>query len=110
MKSVAKRKTQLLTRLAHLQSRISTIGDELLSHDSRDWEELAIERADEQVLEDLGQSAQSEIRMLEAALKRIEAGEYGSCAYCGEPISEARLDTLPATPFCRNHARAADRH
>ncbi|MBW6507137.1 MAG: TraR/DksA C4-type zinc finger protein [Rhodobacteraceae bacterium] len=110
MKSVADRRTQLLTRLAHLQSRISEIGGELLSHDSRDWEELAVEREDDQVLEDLGQSAQSEIRMIEAALRRIEAGEYGACTHCGEPISEARLDLLPGTPFCRKHARAADRH
>lgn len=110
MKSTADRKAQLMTRLAHLQSRIGTIGDELLSHDSRDWEELAIEREDEQMLEDLGQSAQAEIRMIEVALKRIEAGEYGMCAFCGEPISESRLDLLPGTPFCRHHARAADRH
>ncbi|PKP71110.1 MAG: dimethylmenaquinone methyltransferase [Alphaproteobacteria bacterium HGW-Alphaproteobacteria-4] len=110
MKSVADRKAQLLTRLAHLQSRITEIGGELLSHDSRDWQELATEREDEQVLEDLGQSAQSEIRMIDAALKRIEAGEYGACTYCGEAISEERLDLLPGTPFCRLHARAADRH
>lgn len=110
MKSVADRKAQLLTRLTHLQSRVASIGDELLSHDSRDWEELAVEREDDQMLEDLGQSAQSEIRQIEAALKRVEAGEYGFCAYCGEPISQERLDIVPATPFCRHHARAADRH
>jgi len=110
MKPVAERKRQLSTRLAHLQERIAEIGDELLSHDSRDWEELAIEREDDQMLEDLGQSAQSEMRQIEAALKRIEAGEYGFCAYCGEAISDERLDVVPATPFCRQHASAADRH
>jgi len=31
-------------------------------------------------------------------------GEYGYCTVCGEKISEERLDLLPATPFCRNHA------
>ncbi len=110
MKSVAERKAQLEARLAVLQSRIETIGGELLSHDSRDWEELAIEREDDQMLEDLGQSAQNEMRMIAAALERIEAGEYGYCAYCGEPIAESRLDLLPGTPFCSDHARAADRH
>ncbi|WP_372841381.1 TraR/DksA family transcriptional regulator [Phaeovulum sp.] len=110
MKSVVERKAQLEARLAILQARIETIGDELLAHDSRDWEELAIEREDDQVLEDLGQSAQSEIRMIKAALDRIEAGEYGYCAYCGEQIAESRLDLLPGTPFCSDHAQASGRH
>ncbi|MBK5946689.1 dimethylmenaquinone methyltransferase [Rhodobacter veldkampii DSM 11550] len=109
MKSDAERKAQLLARLGQLQARIETIEDELVSHSDRDWEEMAIEREDDEVLEDLGQSAQAEIRMIQAALARIEAGSYGDCAYCGERISEQRLDILPATPFCKDHARAADR-
>jgi RNA polymerase-binding transcription factor DksA len=110
MKSVAARKAQLEARLAHLQDRIEIISDELVSHSSRDWEELATEREDDQVLEDLGQSAQAEIRMIEAALRRMEAGEYGDCVHCGERISEDRLDLIPGTPFCKAHARASDRH
>ncbi len=110
MKSVAARKAQLEARLAQLQSRIETIEGELVSHSSRDWEELATEREDDQMLEDLGQSAQAEMRMIDAALQRIEAGEYGGCVFCGDPISEERLDLLPGTPFCQEHARAANRH
>jgi len=56
------------------------------------------------VLEDLGSSARTEMRMIEAALARMNEGEYGFCVTCGEPISEERLDLIPATPFCRNHA------
>jgi RNA polymerase-binding transcription factor DksA len=109
MKPVAERRAQIEARLAQLRRRIEGISDELVAHDSRDWEELAIEREDDQMLEDLGQSALEEIRMLEAALRRLEAGEYGYCVHCGEPVSEPRLDLLPGTPFCRLHARADDR-
>lgn len=34
------------------------------------------------------------------ALERIEQGGYGDCQQCGTPISKARLDALPFTPYC----------
>jgi RNA polymerase-binding transcription factor DksA len=109
MKSISERKAQLEQRLAQLNNRITSIAEELVSHSAQDWQEMAVEREDDEMLEDLGLSAQAEIRMIEAALRRMEVGEYGLCVYCGEPISQARLDVLPGTPFCRLHARAADR-
>jgi DnaK suppressor protein len=42
---------------------------------------------------------------IEAALERIAAGTYGSCAVCGEQIAEGRLEARPWTPFCILHAR-----
>ena len=104
MKSVAERKAELESRKADLMNRIAGIGAELDSHESKDWEEMATERESDEVLEDLGQSAKQELRMIEAALARVEEGEYGYCVQCGDRISEERLDLLPATPFCPNCA------
>ncbi len=104
MKSVQTRQAELEARRATLLSRIEEIGNELEAHDSKDWEELAVEREGDEVLEDLGLSAQNELRMIEAAMRRIEEGEYGACVKCGSDIAEERLDVLPATPFCRNCA------
>ena len=39
------------------------------------------------------------------AIKRIDAGEYGNCTKCGEPIPKKRLDLDPATPTCVACAR-----
>lgn len=100
MKSVAKRKAELVARQSDLMRRIAGIGAEFDSHDAKDWEEMAIEREADEVLQDLGQSARAELRMIEAALARIEEGEYGFCAICGDEIAAERLDLLPATPFC----------
>lgn len=105
MKSDATRKAELESRQAHLLQRISGIGAELDAHEAKDWEEMAVEREGDEVLEDLGQAAQHELRMIEAALVRLAEGEYGDCVRCGERISEERLDLLPATPFCRNCAQ-----
>ncbi|MGB3176967.1 MAG: TraR/DksA C4-type zinc finger protein [Albidovulum sp.] len=102
MTSIAERKAQLDTRRADLEARIAGIGAELVSHEAKDWEEMAVEREADEMLEDLGQAAQAEIRMIDAALGRIEAGEYGDCVKCGGAISDERLDLLPATPFCRD--------
>lgn len=37
---------------------------------------------------------------IDAALRRIEEGEYGFCLNCGEPISVKRLEVDPAAPRC----------
>ena len=104
MKSVAERKAALVERQADLMARIAGIGAEFDSHEAKDWEEMATEREADEVLEDLGQAAQVELRMIDAALGRIDEGEYGYCVQCGNQIAEERLDLLPATPFCPNCA------
>lgn len=98
------RKRALESRLALLTARIGEIETELDSHQSKDWEDLATEREGDEVLERMGTSAQAEIRMIEAALRRIAAGTYGECARCGVEITPERLDLLPYTPFCRDCA------
>ncbi|MDH5453596.1 MAG: TraR/DksA C4-type zinc finger protein [Paracoccaceae bacterium] len=104
MKSDAKRKAELEARQADLMNRIAGIGAEFDTHEAKDWEEMAVEREGDEVLEDLGAAAQLELRMIDAAMLRLAEGEYGDCVRCGERISEERLDLLPATPFCRNCA------
>ena len=44
--------------------------------------------------------AQRRRQQVEAALRRIEDGEYGDCASCGEPIDPRRLDAQPEAPMC----------
>jgi len=104
MTPISKRKSILLARQAVLLSRIGGISDELGSHQEKDWEEIAIEREGEEVLETLGVEAQTELRTIKGALARIETGDYGRCQVCGSPISPARLDILPDTPFCKECA------
>lgn len=106
---VATRKAALQARLTDLQSRLQSIEAELDSHNDPDWEELATEREGDEVLEATGISGQQEIRMIEAALVRIDDDEYGFCTKCGAEIGEARLDAVPYTPFCRACASAVGR-
>lgn len=99
------RRTVLETRLSELTGRLAAIEEELDSHNDRDWSEMAVEREGDEVLEATGLSGQQEIRMIEAALTRMDEGEYGFCVKCGAEIAPERLDALPFTPFCRACAR-----
>lgn len=41
-----------------------------------------------------------EIRRIDAALQRLEEGDYGWCVECGEAIEVKRLEIDPAAPRC----------
>ena len=40
------------------------------------------------------------LRAIEAAIERIENGDYGRCTICEEEISIARLNAVPWTSVC----------
>lgn len=48
------------------------------------------------------------LERIEAALARIDAGSFGECVECGEPIAPKRLQLDPATPMCIDCASAAE--
>lgn len=103
-KSIDDRRNSLKRRKKYLTNRLENIEDELDDAPDPNWSENAQATEDDQVLEDLGLAGQDEIRAIDAALKRIKDGTYGICVTCGETISQERLDVLPYTPFCKNHA------
>lgn len=51
--------------------------------------------------------ADASLRDVDAALARLDAGEYGSCTSCGDPIAPDRLEALPSTAFCLSCRSAA---
>jgi len=51
---------------------------------------------------------QIELQKIAAALRRIEAGDYGDCVRCGEEIAIRRLDLDPAAPLCIDCASKSD--
>ena len=101
MVDTAKYRDVLEGRLAELQERLQEIDEALDSHQSKDWEELATEREGDEVLEQMGSSGKVEITKIQAALARMDEGEFGFCVSCGDEIATERLDVVPYTPFCR---------
>jgi len=48
----------------------------------------------------LREREQGLLAKIEAALEKIEAGEYGECVSCGEPIGLKRLEARPVAELC----------
>ncbi len=44
------------------------------------------------------------LNQVERAIAKLDAGTYGVCDVCGEPISEGRLDARPASVRCLKHS------
>jgi DnaK suppressor protein len=63
-------------------------GDVALRNFTKDFAVATIERE------------RRELAEVEAALKRISTGEYGTCEICENPIKEARLQALPWARLC----------
>lgn len=98
-------RTQLQARLDALLKRVGDITDDLRRPGDRDWQERAAELENDEVLENLDESSRAEVAQVRAALRRLDAGTYGRCAKCGEPIGAARLAAIPSTTTCVACAR-----
>ena len=61
------------------------------------------------VRDDLDTQAATELDQVNQALVRLDAGEYGLCTDCEEPIAEARLKALPYATLCIQCAEEAER-
>ena len=48
----------------------------------------------------LAEAAASELQQVDEALARMDAGTYGVCLNCGNPIPAARLEVRPFAEHC----------
>ncbi|MCO6186736.1 TraR/DksA family transcriptional regulator [Rhizobium sp. L1K21] len=102
MDNIAVYENKLKARHAELDKRLHKIETDLDQTPNPDSEERATERENDEVLEGLGVQGQTELKAIEAALKRIEDGTYGTCVRCGNEISAERLDAVPHAALCRD--------
>jgi DnaK suppressor protein len=93
-----------LIQVRDAATRLSTSATEAdqreLSSSDQHPAEQATETLEREL--DLGvlQSVESELVDVQAALQRLDAGTYGICEVCGEPIAEGRLEAMPAARYC----------
>ena len=58
--------------------------------------------------QEVARRREAEIRRIDAALQRIDDGDYGYCTTCGEEVALKRLELDPATPNCIDCARGEE--
>ena len=66
-----------------------------------DTAQVSAEQGEQQAL---AAQLRDQLDDVERALARLDDGTYGTCEICGQPIGEARLEVMPATRFCIEHA------
>ena len=94
---------RLEERLLYLRQRLDKVERDRRRETNPldpDWQEQAITRQNDEVLDSLDSEGQREVTAIQAALKRLQDGTYGDCRACGEPIAPARLDALPYAVLC----------
>jgi len=86
------RQSEVLQAEADSLSENREPGDVQFDEESGEGDSLAVERERDLAL---SQQALAAVEQIDAALKRIEAGEYGICRESGLRIPRARLEAIP---------------
>lgn len=109
-------KEKLIAELATVTTELESVGVRD-PNVPEDWVATPAEPADGEADTDLiadrnedGAERQGELDALEIrynnirrALLKIEAGTFGNCEICGEPIESARLEVNPSARTCITH-------
>lgn len=100
---------RLLAERAEAQQRLRDLGvsyDDIVDaardsnlDDEHDPEGTTI-AAERSFVGALAREAEQRVADVDAALARLEAGTYGRCSSCGEPIAPARLEARPWAATC----------
>lgn len=89
-------------RLSELMARHARIEAHLHPAEALppDWQEQATELENDEVLTQLDESVREEITGLQGALRRIDAGTWGTCVKCGDDIPSGRMLAVPTATHC----------
>ena len=93
----------LLVQRRHLLEQVAQLEDDLRLLDETvepETTEEGQERTIADMLERFDERERAELAAIERALERIDAGTYGVCLACGEPIPLARQRALPTAVTC----------
>ncbi len=68
--------------------------------DGRDTYDIASDERDREINLLLGDRDRRKLQSIDAALGRLEAGDYGECDECGGEIASGRLEAMPFSRLC----------
>jgi DnaK suppressor protein len=95
---------QLTERLAASRRSTETTADDRRPVELDQTSVGRLSRMDAMQMQAMAQATErrrvQEIARIEAALKRIDDGDYGWCVACGEEIAPRRLAADPTVPTC----------
>jgi len=111
MKEYEAVRNHLISMLEELNLRLTKITNDVRHSDvplEKDFSEQATQNENNEVMDFLGNSARTEIEMINQAINSIDNCQYGICQVCGESISQQRLKAMPYTNMCIDCASDAE--
>ena len=101
-KELEKIKVVLLARKKELEEAITQLQSEggAKIDQVQDQADQALSSAFETLKSSLHNNEYEEYKMIEKALEMVDAGTYGKCVECQQPISEKRLQSYPNATRC----------
>jgi RNA polymerase-binding transcription factor DksA len=97
------RRDQLTAERQRVWGQLTELGVDRDSFDEgfADSGQVTAERGE---VEALVGTLRDTLNDIDDALAKFDNGTYGRCEVCGEPISDARLEAMPAARTCIAHA------
>lgn len=102
-KKVKSFRDKLLGRREGLVGQVQaaeTYSRERDSEATQDPADMAANAYNKELLFSMSANDRKLLGLIDEALVRIEAGEYGNCVHCGEPVLEKRLEAVPWARHC----------
>lgn len=107
-------KNLLLNQLRQYTEQIRTdqaAALELYDDGVKDSVDLSVQDLQKEIALRLGEKSSQAVADIDQALLRIKEGTYGTCARCGKPIDERRLEAIPTARYdaaCQAIIESAD--
>jgi RNA polymerase-binding transcription factor DksA len=94
----------------HTLSELERLRAELRAElEHEDIDDVASELVERDKTQALIVSLENKLENINHAIKQAEAGSYGICERCGNPIEPERLEIFPETTLCISCKRATER-
>jgi RNA polymerase-binding protein DksA len=77
--------------------------------DPKDLADSAADDIDRKMIEAIGSQELKRLKLIDAALTRIQQGKYGLCMKCGKRIPQDRLEAIPYALMCIDCKTAEER-
>jgi RNA polymerase-binding transcription factor DksA len=101
----ASSRDQLEHEQAHLRTQLTDLDhtdvEAAFDDNFADSGQVAAEQGENRAL---ASQLRDQLDDVERALTKLDDGSYGSCEVCKQPIEPVRLEAMPATRFCIEHA------
>lgn len=100
---------RLSEEIAMIEAELSGVVEDPIGADGRDEADVGGRLAEREHEVNLLEGARAGLAQNMSALERLDAGTYGTCESCGEPIGKLRLQAFQRATSCVSCKRSQER-